>query len=149
MGRRSRKFREKSRRGHSTDVRNSKDSNTRSFNMGPGTSVTAVRYQEQKLVTQTLIWAWLESREIPTMAEHQKSEHSWLLFKNQPQMSARAILSCRREQSDRLQTEELWIQVRFILGKTNLGFLAAASLESSFITTLPFGGCHSCLNLRR
>lgn len=54
MGRRSRKFREKSRRGHSTAVRNSKDSSTRSFNMGPGTSVTAVRYQEQKLVTQTL-----------------------------------------------------------------------------------------------
>lgn len=46
MGRRSRKFKEKSRRGHLADVKNSKDSNTRSFNMDPGTSVTAVRYQE-------------------------------------------------------------------------------------------------------
>jgi hypothetical protein len=54
MGRRSRKFKEKSKRGHSTDVGNSKDSNTRGCNKGPGTSVTAVRYQEQKLVTQTL-----------------------------------------------------------------------------------------------
>lgn len=43
MGKISKNFRE-SRRRHSTDVRTSKDSNTRSFNMGPGTSVAAVRY---------------------------------------------------------------------------------------------------------
>lgn len=65
IGKKVQNVKEQSRRRRSTDVRNSKDSNTRSFNMGPGTSVTAVRYQEQKLATQTLSWAWLESREIP------------------------------------------------------------------------------------
>lgn len=75
MGRRSRKFREKSRRGHSTDVRNSKESNTGSFTMGPGTSVTAVRYQEQKLVTQMLVELGWSPRRYQDMAEHQKLEH--------------------------------------------------------------------------
>lgn len=54
IGKKVQNVKEQSRRRRSTDVRNSKDSNTRSFNMGPGTSVTAVRYQEQKLATQTL-----------------------------------------------------------------------------------------------
>lgn len=99
MGRRSRKFKQKSRRGHSIDVKNSKDWNTRSFHTGPGTSVTAVRYREQKLATQTLSWAWLESRRYQDMAEQQKSEHRWLLIKDYLQVSVRAIRRYGRVQS--------------------------------------------------
>lgn len=85
MGRRARKFKEKSRRGHSADVRNSKASNTGSFNMGPGTSVTAVRYQEQKLASQTLCVLGWSPRRDPGLAEQRESERGWLLIKNHPQ----------------------------------------------------------------
>lgn len=61
--------------------------------MGPGTSVTAVRYQEQKLAAQNLsVFGWSPGR-YQDMGEQQKSEHKWLLIKNHPQVSVRVVLS--------------------------------------------------------